>query len=238
MIAAGAGNLLSALIKSAFNLAGGLVSAFVLIVTGVAVLQKKLLMQGFRNVFFQIAGTILIIAAGLVLLFQKILLLQSAERRLSLSEKAMLTDVFGTSLSLPAIRITEGRSGVFGKKPTTAVAIGNLIIANRISFYHHPAVLIHEAVHAWQYQHLGVRYIAEALFAQLRYGRGNGNSDAYDWRAEPERGRAVWKNFNYEAAAQFVEDHWKEKNISGYYRQVLEEIQSYRNFRLSMLLYK
>ena len=63
-------------------------------------------------------------------------------------------------------------------------------------------LLVHESVHAWQFQHAGPRYAAEALWAQWRLGLAR----AYDWQREIADGRAEWMDFNREAPAQFIQD--------------------------------
>lgn len=43
-------------------------------------------------------------------------------------------------------------------------------------------LLVHEACHAWQYQHLGTGYLADSTIHQVRDGRGGvGTGGAYDW---------------------------------------------------------
>jgi len=65
-----------------------------------------------------------------------------------------------------------------------------------------PGLLIHECVHAWQYQHLGPRYAVLALGAQVLL------PDAYDWEAELGRGKPGWRQFNQEAQAELIEHTW------------------------------
>jgi len=72
------------------------------------------------------------------------------------------------------------------------------------------ALLIHEVVHIWQFRQEGCSYIFNALAAQIRYGIKNTSGNAYDWKAELKRGKIIWQDFNKEAAAQFIEDVWKE----------------------------
>jgi hypothetical protein len=53
----------------------------------------------------------------------------------------------------------------------------------------------------WQNQHLGTRYLADALWGQATLpGQG------YSWRDELNRGHSRWQDFNREAAAAFLED--------------------------------
>jgi hypothetical protein len=107
----------------------------------------------------------------------------------------VLHGVFRGAIDLDRVRVVPGRAGLFdvNKRPFT---LGNTVyLKGRTS----PGLLVHEAVHVWQYQHHGARYAAEALWAQLRLGRR-----AYDWRAEQARGKD-WRHFNAEAQAAYVE---------------------------------
>ena len=73
-----------------------------------------------------------------------------------------------------------------------------------------PHLLVHESVHVWQYHHEGTKYLAQALLAQVQYGIKNIPGNAYDWTAELSRGKTDWQDFNKEAAAQLIEEIWKE----------------------------
>jgi hypothetical protein len=69
--------------------------------------------------------------------------------------------------------------------------------------------LIHELTHAWQYQHLGWRYLGMALDAQLRYGK-----NAYDFGGEAGLVRAHqqgWKlaDFNLEQQGDIASSYYK-----------------------------
>lgn len=62
-----------------------------------------------------------------------------------------------------------------------------------------PWNLVHECVHVWQYQHLGVRYTADSVYGQVAFG------DVYNWINDVDEGKR-WKSFQREAQAQIVED--------------------------------
>ncbi len=73
--------------------------------------------------------------------------------------------------------------------------------------------LIHELAHQWQYQHMGWRYLKDALGVQLRLGRA-----AYNYmrdfdnpqsalRAALERGHRL-KNFNLEQQGDLARDYY------------------------------
>lgn len=112
-------------------------------------------------------------------------------------ERALLTAVFRGSVDLRAVRIVPGPAGVFGasRRPFT---LGSTIYLKDDT---RPATLVHEGAHVWQYQHLGSRYTADALWAQYRV-----RPSAYRWEHELDRGRRAWREFNREAQAQFLED--------------------------------
>jgi hypothetical protein len=119
---------------------------------------------------------------------------------MALGPSATGASVFRGSVALDRVRVVPGPAGLFdvNDRPFT---LGNTIyLKGRTS----PKLLVHECVHVWQYQHRGPRYAYDALMAQRRLGQG-----AYDWRAELARGKA-WADFNAEAQAEYVADHWAE----------------------------
>ncbi|MEW5871136.1 MAG: hypothetical protein AB1894_17810 [Chloroflexota bacterium] len=69
--------------------------------------------------------------------------------------------------------------------------------------------LIHELTHAWQYQHMGWRYLGLALYAQFRYG-----AQAYVYGEEEglrQRQREGWKlsNFNLEQQGDIARNYYE-----------------------------
>ncbi|MBV9989462.1 MAG: hypothetical protein JO301_17410 [Chitinophagaceae bacterium] len=203
---AGIGNLLGVLIKALFGIAAGIAGAGIKMVLAPARNNRGFLSEAAADLVFPITGSLLLIGAHSVSLLQRCFLCQRFDRRLSDAEWNMLLQVFGTSVSLYNIRIVDGWSKLFGSTGSRAFTLGNLIIANKMDFVRQPWVLVHECVHVWQSQHLGNRYAAEALFAQWRYR----HPGAYDWTAEPGRGKTHWLKFNPEAAAELIEDAWLE----------------------------
>jgi hypothetical protein len=68
--------------------------------------------------------------------------------------------------------------------------------------------LIHELTHAWQYQHLGIRYLYEAIKIQIKLG-----SEAYKYGKERglEDAHAVGKTFlefNPEQQGDIASDYY------------------------------
>jgi len=55
-------------------------------------------------------------------------------------------------------------------------------------------LLIHEMTHVWQYQHGGLAYIGDSLWAQLKASLGSGSRNgAYDWYTAHSAG-LPWRN--------------------------------------------
>ena len=151
-------------------------------------------------------GWVVLLAGRLVASVQRLVGAEARARPLSQAELAMLREVFGDSIAYANIRSVQGRAGVFGvnQRPFT---LGNTISLKGVDLTERPDILVHEAVHVWQYQHEGPRYATDALGAQVRYGyRGRG---AYDWRAEVARGRTSWTEFNKEAQGSFIQEVWR-----------------------------
>ena len=153
-----------------------------------------------------VAGAIILTGGMSVSQIQTLLRIQR-KRRLTEDEAVLLRRVFRDSLNLDGMRIVEGFAGLLNinKRPFT---LGNTLILKRHHAADEPYLLIHECVHSWQYQHIGARYVALALWAQRRL------PDAYDWRADIARGNEAWVDFNVESQAQFLQDLYVEGALS------------------------
>ena len=118
--------------------------------------------------------------------------LHDARRELTAAERATLDAVFRGGLDLDAITVVPGRAGVLGlsHRPVT---LGTTIYLKGATS---PGVLVHEAVHVWQYRDRGARYVVDAVVAQF-------SATGYDWRAAEA---LRWRDLNVEAQAQFVQD--------------------------------
>ena len=199
-IVAGIARLVGAAVKGGFGVVAGALGGALEVGCGVLLLQRALVLGGLVDLGAGVAGLVLLVVGKLVSLVQHALFLQRRARPLTAEEKAMLRRVFRRSLSLYNVRLVEGRAGVFGlsDRPFT---LGNTIYLKQyLSTV--PGLLVHECVHAWQYQSIGPRYAVDALGAQQLL------PDAYDWEGELKRGRAAWTVFNKEAQAQLIEDTW------------------------------
>ncbi|MBU3743915.1 MAG: hypothetical protein FGM61_05110 [Sediminibacterium sp.] len=126
-------------------------------------------------------------------------------RTLNEKEKQIISEVFQNSVNTEIIRLIELP---FWSKHCFVLHNYIFIPHNVTSISN--SLLVHEVVHIWQFRQEGCSYIFNALAAQIRYGRKNIPGNAYDWTTEIKRGKTDWQDFNKEAAAQFIEDLWKE----------------------------
>jgi hypothetical protein len=129
-----------------------------------------------------------------IIAVQTRLALEPIGRPLNSHEREVLRSVFGNSLNLDPILIKEGWSGLWmlsgADRPLTTQ---NTIYMKSVTF---DDVLVHEAMHAWQFQNHGTRYKHEALIAQQTSG--------YDWTSAYKQGVAV-QDLDPEKQAKLVE---------------------------------
>ena len=213
-IIAGSANLAGGILKAEFGVASGALGGLIRIIGGIFCLSWPLILKGLIDIGSGIAGGVIIVLGTLVSLIQRIIFCQNNERPLTQMEKIMLRKVFHRSVSLYNVRIIEGWSGLYGITNDGAFTLGNTIYTNHTNLTREPDTLVHECTHVWQYQNLGPRYTSDALGAQIIYGRNWSRHDAYNWMDELDRGNTPWKNFNKEAAAQFIQDVWKVGTMS------------------------
>jgi len=118
-------------------------------------------------------------------------------RRVTADQERLLRMVFDGALPLDRIRIVPGRraAGVFGLS-RRAVTLGTTIY---LKGDRRDSLLVHEAVHVWQYRRRGTSYAADAVVAQT-VGHG------YDWRGAVAAGARRWSDLDVEAQAQYVQD--------------------------------
>ncbi|MDD7939114.1 hypothetical protein PHK61_11880 [Actinomycetospora lutea] len=153
-----------------------------------------------------VAGAVVLTAGRLVASVQRRWpSLQGPARPLTAGERAILQLVLDDAVALDDLRIVDGRAGLFDLVPHPFTLGTTIYLKGRWS----PGLLVHEAVHVWQYRTRGARYTVDALAAQARSGTARVGG-AYDWRAELRRGRTRWRDLNAEAQAQFVQDLWDE----------------------------
>jgi hypothetical protein len=124
-------------------------------------------------------------------------------------ERDFLAGFFGPGLDLARLRLREGGPAAWG----STRAVGQTIFFDgrtRFAAQRHTprgrSLLVHEAVHVWQYQHVGWRYavgsVSEQARAWLRTGSRRG---AYLYRLSPER---LFQTYGYEQQAQMIQDYF------------------------------
>ncbi len=128
---------------------------------------------------------------------------KSSVRKLTAAEVALAKTVYGESIDYSRVRVDE-RAWLGPRQFHFAYVSLNMINTyGPISAAH----FIHEMMHIWQYQHLGIRYIPLALYAQ-HFGQG------YDYGGEQALRKAVAegkdiRSFNYEQQAEIVADYFR-----------------------------
>lgn len=124
-------------------------------------------------------------------------------------EASLLEEFFLGGLDLGRLRLYEG--GVYTWGSTRVVGDGiyfepALGFARLRQSAFGRSLLIHEAVHVWQFQRVGYRYaagsVSDQLWATLRTGSRRG---AYEYRLAPER--PLWR-YGYEQQAQLLQDYY------------------------------
>lgn len=124
-------------------------------------------------------------------------------RPLTLEERALLYPIFGESLIYDRIRIDE--QAYLGPPQWKFCYVSFYTINSWKPM--HTALLIHEVVHVWQFQHWGSVYIPRALRAQ--YSR-----EGYNYGGAPRvvnwanRGARL-EDFNPEQQADLIADYWR-----------------------------
>jgi hypothetical protein len=201
----GSVTVISAIIKSMAGIIGSGVSSILFLINTLISFSIEPALQGLTNLLITIAGVVISILSNLFILIARVVGLLSEGRPLSEHEKNILREVFRTSLNPNKIRIAY-----FPFWHKYFFALHNTIYSPHKDQSIPPHLLVHESVHVWQYHHEGVKYLAEALLAQVQYGIKIIPGNAYDWTAELSRGKTDWQDFNKEAAAQLIEEIWKE----------------------------
>ena len=190
----------SAMLRWLGGLASGACDVGGAAVVGLGTLGAGARAAGLVGLLSGLAGAALVLAGKLLALGQAIARAEARKRALTSHEICVLKKVFHASLSLYDVRLVVGRAGLFdvNARPFT---LANTIYMKRTPARDWDAILVHEATHVWQYQHMGSRYASDALAAQARLGAA-----AYDWRlCRPK----AWKDFNLEAQAEALADAWR-----------------------------
>lgn len=135
-------------------------------------------------------------------------------RKLTTWEMAKFYPIFGSNIKFGDIVVHESspipnlidRIGSFftGKEPyaNNAITIGNNVMFPMPIGTDRAYWLIHEVTHAWQYQHIGWKYLWDAIVAQFR-------GKPYDYGGEDGlNSHTSIYEFNPEQQAQIVQDYY------------------------------
>ena len=198
-------SILSAILKMMAGTIGSSMGVLILLLATVFSLSVKPVTKGLLQLVLTIAGGTISIVGNTLVLIARVMGILTEGRLLRVEEKNILQEVFQASLDPEKITIAY-----FPFWHKYFFALHNTIYSPHKDQSIPPHLLVHESVHVWQYHHEGTKYLAEALLAQLQYGIENIPGNAYDWTAELSRGKTDWGNFNKEAAAQLIEEIWKE----------------------------
>lgn len=127
-------------------------------------------------------------------------------RPLTVLERGLLAQVFHQSLDLDAM-VVRGPVGPVLGITNRAFVIEHTLYLPRRFLPLVGRVLVHEACHAWQFEHGGHAYIGDSLHAQL-FG------DGYQLAKGLGEGRA-WSQLNCEQQATLVEEAWAQGCLEG-----------------------
>jgi hypothetical protein len=167
------------------------------------------------DVTLGVLGAAVMVAVVLVSGVQRVFGAQNEPRRLTDQEIALLRDIFRDALDYDEIRVVENRLGIldggrWGKAARRApYTIGYTIYVPGATL--NADTLVHEAVHVWQFEHGGPRYILSAVRAQ-KWGQvgtvptcpSHAPTRGYDFDNALTDGRR-WPEFNPEQQAAFIE---------------------------------
>jgi len=120
------------------------------------------------------------------------------------TEEALLRKVFGAGLQYASVRLTRMSTVVAAFNGSRAFTVRNTIHLPAKSYAamaQYPSLLVHEMVHVWQYQHEGLSYAPNALWAQVA-------GDGYDF-AKALRQNKPWKKMNPEQQAQMIQEAFR-----------------------------
>lgn len=123
-------------------------------------------------------------------------------RPLRPDEVELIRSIFGSALRTELITMDPDALPARRKTTTAYVSFHTIQFSGDL----HPATLIHEGVHVWQYQHWGSIYISEALWAQ--HWGGGYNYGGTDRLAATLKTGGL-RQFNFEQQAEIIEDYYR-----------------------------
>lgn len=126
-----------------------------------------------------------------------------SSRPLSIREQRLLQSLFGDSLAYNRIRIDER---AYLGPPQWHICYVSFYTINSWGKMN-DALLVHEAVHIWQFEQVGSVYIPRALQAQR-------SEAGYNYGGGPAVSNAVRQEYhlldwNYEQQADLIADYWR-----------------------------
>lgn len=208
VMVSGTFELAATAVQALFDLAVGLAAGLIRLVFGgiggLLAWDAATVSRGLGDLASSIAGSVVLLAGKALALIQAIVFMQQGERALTDHERTVLKQVFRSSVALYNVRLVEGFSGLFSVNPRP-FTLGNTIYMKGDDPAANLDTVVHESTHVWQFQHAGVRYATDALWAQATIS-GQGE---YVWEDEASRGRSRWLDFNREAQAQLVQNIWQ-----------------------------
>ncbi|HYO55292.1 hypothetical protein [Archangium sp.] len=125
------------------------------------------------------------------------------KRSLSDVEVRLLCRVFGDGISYGPVRLVRIAPLIASINGSRAFVLGNTLNVpspdyDALQRGEKSWLLVHECIHIWQYQHHGLGYVVESLWAQL-FG------DGYDYVKALRAGKP-WRKMNPEQQAQLIQD--------------------------------
>lgn len=146
---------------------------------------------------------------------QRLLGLEPEGRRLDEPEKAELGQVFAGTVDLSKVLIKEGKIGAMGMSGRAFTLCNTIYIPGRDGAGYgargskgYLRLLVHEAVHVWQYQNGGTDYITGSLKEQFKgWWSGKGMGDAYQFERGIREGKK-WAELNPEQQARLIEESY------------------------------
>ncbi|MBX2813089.1 MAG: hypothetical protein KTR25_14840 [Myxococcales bacterium] len=155
-------------------------------------------MQLLPKIAGSLASGVLFLGVGkLVAALQTALGVESKGRPLTDIERHLLRSVFHGALDVAPLCIKHGPCGL-------ASLSDRPFVHGHVLYLHgwplEPAILVHEAVHWWQYQHGGTDYMVDSICSQY-WGKG------YDWQQSYDC--IDWPGLETEQQAQLVEDAFR-----------------------------
>ncbi|RKH68779.1 hypothetical protein [Corallococcus llansteffanensis] len=153
---------------------------------------------GLVKVFVQSPVDVLLMSGGRTIsAVQTLIGVEPLGRKPTAEEIATLRQVYGDSIDYSAMRIKEGKAGLFSGTQR-AFTHGDTIYIPPEDMPMTSDLLVHESAHVWQHQNGGTDYMSEALWAQ-HFGA------AYEFAGALDAGK-TWSELDPEQQGQFLSE--------------------------------